>query len=213
MEKCKTLHCRNKKDRGTLCFKCISRRYRSKNKIKAAFYNLKSNAKRRNKFFDLTIEQFTQFAIETDYIKGKGKSIDSFSIDRIDNAKGYTIENIQILSISDNAKKGVKILNAHYDDYEKKVIAFVSTSQLFSETHEDCPFLKKKERNCCLIEISYVSLHKINKMIYYESLLTLLTFIVMTAYMFYIDEILIFLGLMINAPAIFEVCMTEDKSK
>lgn len=45
---------------------------------------------------------------------GKGRHADSYSVDRIDNDKGYTIDNIRVLTLSENASKGAKILSYDY---------------------------------------------------------------------------------------------------
>jgi hypothetical protein len=74
-------------------------------------YNaLKQNAKRRGKEFTLTLEEFKTFCERTGYLDLKGKKGTSASIDRIDPSKGYELGNIQVLSLSDNARK------AHTDD-------------------------------------------------------------------------------------------------
>lgn len=120
----------------SLCGACKTKKYRANNSLKAAFDALKHNAKRRKHEFDLTLAQFTQFAIATDYIKMKGITINSYSIDRIDNTKGYTIANIRILSVSDNSKK-----------FTKKVVYDAQSREFFTVTlpdsltdKEDCPF-------------------------------------------------------------------------
>jgi len=81
------------------------RRWRKNNPMNAAYNNLKNNAKRRGKPFELTFEQFKQFAIKTEYIAKKGISATSYTIDRINEELGYTIDNIQVLQNSDNIKK------------------------------------------------------------------------------------------------------------
>lgn len=78
--------------------------------MKAAFQTLRHNATRRGKPFNLTFEQFQQFCRETKYMAGRGRSKQSFTIDRIDNNKGYTIDNIQMLTKSDNCRKKTKTL-------------------------------------------------------------------------------------------------------
>lgn len=109
MNSCCTPYCTNKKKpKSRFCFKCLSRKYRKKNPIRSAFYNLKSNAKRRGKVFTITFEEFEKFATETNYIFGKGRSKNSFHIDRIDESKGYSIENIQVLTNTENVKKYLK---------------------------------------------------------------------------------------------------------
>ena len=78
--------------------------------LEYAYQTTKDNAKRRGKEFTLTLEQFKRFCRKTNYITGKGRTKTSYSIDRIENHKGYTINNIQILPLSENSKKGCKVL-------------------------------------------------------------------------------------------------------
>lgn len=111
--KCKTQFCRRTAGRGYYCFTCISRRSRAANPMKWSYWNLKSNSKRRGKEFDLTFDEFKAFCLATNYIAGKGKTLLSYSIDRIDNTKGYTKDNIRVVTVQENSRKGTKIL--HYD--------------------------------------------------------------------------------------------------
>jgi len=81
------------------------RRWRSLNPMRYAYLNLKHNARRRGKEFKLTFEQFAQFCRKVDYLKKKGVSASSYHIDRIDENKGYTLDNIQVLTNSANVRK------------------------------------------------------------------------------------------------------------
>jgi len=75
-------------------------------------YNFwKQNAKRRKKFFDVTLEQFREFCERTNYISLKGREADCASIDRDLIELGYTISNLQILTVSQNSIK------RHEEDY------------------------------------------------------------------------------------------------
>jgi hypothetical protein len=103
-----------------ICSACQSRIWRAKNTYRAAYIILKFNAKRRGHEFTLTFEQFKKFAIKTKYIKGKGIFRDNLHIDRKDETKGYTIDNIQILTNSQNIRK---YLEYKFDDYERKMKA------------------------------------------------------------------------------------------
>jgi hypothetical protein len=116
MKKCATKYC-NRKPEGNrqYCSTCRSRKCRQNNILKYTYNNLKSNSTRRGVEFTLTIEDFKKICYETNYIQGKGKSKLSYSIDRIDNSKGYVLENIRILTLSENSRKGSKILE--YDWY------------------------------------------------------------------------------------------------
>lgn len=80
----------------------------------AAYYTLKSNAKRRGKEFDLTPEQFEQFCRKTLYIGYKGRTGTALSIDRIDSSKGYTMDNIVVLTNRENGAKGFQEGNAPF---------------------------------------------------------------------------------------------------
>lgn len=78
--------------------------------MKAAFQTLRHNSTRRGKVFKLTFAEFEKFCYETKYLAGAGRKKDSFSIDRIDNNKGYLIDNIRVITKSANSRKATKIL-------------------------------------------------------------------------------------------------------
>jgi len=94
------------------CGTCKTKRYRQRNPIRYAYHTHKDNAKRRGIEFSLTFEQFKAFAVEYNLIVNKGKTKQSLTIDRIDCNRGYMIDNIQAMSLSDNSTKG---------NYEKKI--------------------------------------------------------------------------------------------
>lgn len=103
---CKTPGCNNfARKKANYCGTCQIRKYRKNNPLRAAYSNLKSNAKRRGKFFDLTFEQFKNFSIKTEYHIKAGIFKESYHIDRIDETKGYSIDNIHILPNHKNIKK------------------------------------------------------------------------------------------------------------
>lgn len=111
--RCATKYCKRKTNGSKLCSTCRARKWRERNPVKYCYSNLKSNSKRRGIEFELTYEEFVQFCYATNYIAGKGRTKTSYSIDRIDNTKGYTLDNIRILTVSENARKGDK--NLVYD--------------------------------------------------------------------------------------------------
>lgn len=96
--------------RYSKCHSCIKRKSIERDPVRYCFINLKANAKKRGKEFTLTLEFFRQFCRATNYIQNKGTTSESYSIDRIDNEKGYTPDNIRILTLSDNSKKHTKKL-------------------------------------------------------------------------------------------------------
>lgn len=85
------------------------RKWREKFPLRYAYNNFKQNAKRRKKEFSLTFEQFEQFALTVELVGKRGKTKDSYHIDRIDETKGYSIDNIQLLTCSENVIKSNKI--------------------------------------------------------------------------------------------------------
>jgi hypothetical protein len=70
-----------------------------------AYRKLKSNAKGRNIFFDLTLDEFRAFCYETDILNGRGRSATSWHVDRIIDALGYTAGNLQKLTNTENLAK------------------------------------------------------------------------------------------------------------
>lgn len=92
------------KDR--FCSKHSKRYQKEKNFLAYTFSSLKQNAKRRGKPFDLTLQEFKIFCKNTNYLGLKGRKSESASIDRIDSTKGYSLKNIQVLTLSQNSTKG-----------------------------------------------------------------------------------------------------------
>lgn len=105
---CCAYNCYNEpiKRKGGLCHKHYARKRREIDPIGTRFNQFKTNARRRNQEFSITIEQFRNFCSETGYLIEKGKRGQNATIDRIKNKFGYHIWNIQLLSNRKNASKG-----------------------------------------------------------------------------------------------------------
>ncbi len=97
---------------------------------------LKNNARRRGKDFQLTFEQFLEFAVKSGYIAGKGIYKESLHIDRIDETKGYTVDNIQVLTNIENVRKYLSY------NYDKNGVPcdFKIKKGVVLEVNEDDPF-------------------------------------------------------------------------
>lgn len=105
-KKCKTKYCRNDAAKHrTICEKCKSRLLKERHPITYHFNALRNNAKRRGKEFNLTIEEFKEFCKKTGYMELKGKNGSDLSIDRRENRKGYVMNNIQAITLSENTVK------------------------------------------------------------------------------------------------------------
>jgi hypothetical protein len=103
---CKAYRCTNdhsKKDR--FCSKHSKRYQKEKNEVSYVYNNAKSNAGRRKILFTLTLDEFKLFCKETNYLNLRGKKAGSASIDRVDPLKGYSYDNIQIMSLAENSAK------------------------------------------------------------------------------------------------------------
>lgn len=89
-----------------MCCKHYWEDFKQRDPVKYTYHYVKNNAKRRGKEWGLSIEDFRKFCEEHKYIKKKGKQRWSMSIDRIDNNRGYFIDNIRPLFLGFNAAKG-----------------------------------------------------------------------------------------------------------
>ncbi|CAB4163161.1 hypothetical protein UFOVP813_3 [uncultured Caudovirales phage] len=104
---CKTKWCRN--DRGAkspVCSKCAMRKWRARNPMKAQYLWLCRSAEKRGIAVTITFDEFSAWAIENDYFTRVGRSPDSVHCDRIDSTRGYSLDNIRILTASINCSKG-----------------------------------------------------------------------------------------------------------
>lgn len=103
---CTTKYCRNEARKGKkICYKCASKKYKERHPENYFFNALRNNARRRGKEFIISLNEFREFCERTAYMELKGKTADSLSIDRINNEKGYSIDNIQAISLRYNSQK------------------------------------------------------------------------------------------------------------
>lgn len=116
------------------CRRCYLREWRRLNKMKYAYQTSKDNAKRRGKEFDITLEEYAGFAVESKYIIGKGRTATSLHIDRIEEDKGYTLSNMQVLPNKDNV---IKYLRWSHDQ-KGKPYHFVN--EIIHQKKTEAPF-------------------------------------------------------------------------
>lgn len=124
------------------CNTCRSRSARAKNPMFYAYDTLRSNCYRRKGrgWFELTFEEFQQYAIETEYIGKKGITKNGYHIDRIDSTMGYFIGNIRPLTNTLNQKVKYKKLHYDWDDEQGKMVAYVTTIEQDAIDPKDLPF-------------------------------------------------------------------------
>jgi hypothetical protein len=106
--KCATKYCRREAKQGAVCCRCKWRKIKETDPVRYTFYYIKNNARRRGKEFGIALDEFRAWVEQTGYMDSKGKQRWSMSIDRIDNSRGYFIDNIRILSLGLNASKGAQ---------------------------------------------------------------------------------------------------------
>jgi len=99
---CKSTPCKKKKG---LCHKHYAIYRRQKDPVYDRFVNFKGNALRRGKEFSITLAEFRQWCEEKGYIITKGQRGFRATVDRINNKRGYHIDNIQLLTMKANIAK------------------------------------------------------------------------------------------------------------
>jgi len=114
---CCAYACRNKpvKKKGGLCHKHYARKVRELDPVQSRYNQFKGNARKRNKEFTITIEEFRNFCKRTGYIITKGNRGQNATIDRRCNAQGYHLWNIQLLTNRQNALKGDGLNGDEFD--------------------------------------------------------------------------------------------------
>ena len=103
-----------------------SRKARAADPVRYSYVSLRNNAKRRGKVFTITLDYFKQFCYATDYLKGKGRTATSYTVDRIDESRGYVAGNLQVLTLTANVRK---YLNYDWQTKEAQVITVRRNSE------------------------------------------------------------------------------------
>lgn len=121
------------------CSKHYTQYWRENNMERSAYLNLKHNALRRGKHFSLSFEEFLEFSLKFKYLAGRGIEKDSLHIDRIDENKGYSADNIQALTNEQNVRK---FLDYYYDEYKRRMNFKFKKNEYTrgSKPNNECPF-------------------------------------------------------------------------
>lgn len=106
MPYCMNVPTPRKGKRPLLCSCCYKKQWAENNPVKYLYANLRGNAKRRGKVFDISFPDFLAFVTRENYLKRKrGRTATSVSIDRQNNELGYIAGNLEALTIRDNSWK------------------------------------------------------------------------------------------------------------
>jgi hypothetical protein len=87
------------------CYKCRSENIRKRKPVDMCYYWLKKSAKKRHYEFSITLDWFREWVKQNGYMEGRGRTADGLTVDRIRNEEGYTPDNLQVLTKSDNSSK------------------------------------------------------------------------------------------------------------
>lgn len=114
---CAVRFCRKRREkRRTICRRCRQRIDVINNPVANAYRNLKHHARERQIPFDLTYAQFEEFCLMTGYLEHRGRTKLSFSVDREDDTRGYSVDNIRVLTLSANSAKAAADRKAFVDE-------------------------------------------------------------------------------------------------
>lgn len=108
IRKCKTTRCRGRATRSghsPYCSRCRSARWKAKYPLHYAYKQLRNDARRRGHAFDLTLEEYKDFARKSGYALYKGRGAYFLSIDRRDPSKGYSADNIRAMTVRANSAR------------------------------------------------------------------------------------------------------------
>ena len=86
------------------CGNCRTERFKDRHPLRYYYNKLKYRAAERGHAFTLTYEEYCAFAEKTGYLYEKGKTAKALSINRIDNTKGYSADNIEVCLLSVNSR-------------------------------------------------------------------------------------------------------------
>jgi len=114
--KCAVKFCRrkvHKSEKSPICSRHRARRWKERYPLRYSFNKLRNRARERGHEFLLTFKHYEKFALESGYAEGKGKTAESFSINRIDENRGYSVDNIECITLSENSSHHAKLP----DDY------------------------------------------------------------------------------------------------
>lgn len=135
MKHCKG--CQKQIPNRNYCSTCRNKRWDKNNPIRRTYRDIKSSAVRRNKSFTVTYEYFEAWVIENRYMELKGTGSHDYTIDRIDDTKGYEPGNLQILTNRDNVLK-----QRDREQYLRSITAIDVTGIVpeVKPSDEDAPF-------------------------------------------------------------------------
>lgn len=84
-----------------------TKRYDEKHPFKNKWYKMRYRAKKRKISFELEYEEFRDWCLEQQLQGKTGRTANDLSVDRIRSWEGYNINNLQVLTVSENSQKHI----------------------------------------------------------------------------------------------------------
>lgn len=123
--KCIVYNCRRVAGKGrSVCNTCRDRQWRARHPEHHLWKNLKRSAKARGIAFDLTVEEFTAFCVEHNFVARVGRGPEDDTIDRRDPTLGYTKDNLRILTFKENTDLGRGLIGSGHRNRGQTVMDF-----------------------------------------------------------------------------------------
>ncbi len=102
---CRAAYCRNPLPYGErFCSRCKTARWRKRNPLKCRYKWIRERALRRGQEFTLSFREFKEI------LDGHLE----MHLDRIDPSKGYTADNVQLLTVRENLSKAANDKRIHH---------------------------------------------------------------------------------------------------
>jgi hypothetical protein len=108
---------------------------------------LEASARKRGIKFLITFAEFKNFCRGTGYLENKGKKSESLTIDRIDPAKPYQLDNLRILTWMENCSHSVEGMTDPREPIARAIAKAVDGNESFFSSYfaEASQVLKKVE--------------------------------------------------------------------
>jgi len=126
--------------KGGLCHKHYARKRREESLVTVSYNQFRQNAKKRGKEFSVTMIQFKAFCMRTGYLIEKGKRGKNATIDRRCNLHRYHIWNLQLMSNSQNDRKGDRFSGNGFGEPSSRVQTVIEVIEESENNNEEILF-------------------------------------------------------------------------
>jgi hypothetical protein len=126
--RCNFNTCKAKRGAGKLAY-CNRHNYlvkKARDPIREIFYRRRGNAARRGKDWTITLDNFRDWCLFTNYHNKTSRSAYGLTIDRKDSRHGYHIWNIRTLRYDANSSKGAQYDGGEYVTDENGSIKYIA---------------------------------------------------------------------------------------